>query len=148
MKAMTMRGITTARVLGVFLFGWAAAASAAVDPIPDWVTLVFPTMVPKAGQTAIPAGAEAGTIRNAFQSTFENDGREPPWIQQRERHANRLHQRSLADCAARGHEHRQQRGERLRPYGRRRVLGRTDVLQSHSFHAAGSGPAGWSGWVQ
>jgi hypothetical protein len=50
-----------------------AMTARAVDPIPDHKTLVFPTMLPKAGHGATaPAGSEAGLIRNAYDGYYEN----------------------------------------------------------------------------
>lgn len=67
----------TAKIWGLAAgLAWSAMllpASAAVDPIPDWQTLVFPSAVPKVGHTeTIPVGFEPGLIRNTYQTSFED----------------------------------------------------------------------------
>jgi len=48
------------------------SAVEAVDPVPDWKTLIMPSLVPKAGHENVPpADALPGAIRNAYDSTYE-----------------------------------------------------------------------------
>lgn len=49
-----------------------APHSKAIDPIADWKTLVFPTLVPKAGMgNVVPGGMSSGTIRQQYETTYE-----------------------------------------------------------------------------
>jgi hypothetical protein len=62
--------------LGIAAFG-SATVGLAVLPIPDYYTLVFPTMIPKAGHSSTaPIDAEPSTIRNAYDTTYETYWRE------------------------------------------------------------------------
>jgi len=44
----------------------------AVDPDPDWKTLIFPSIVPKAGSFNPPANSPSGAIRTSYETYFEN----------------------------------------------------------------------------
>lgn len=53
----------------------------AVDPVPDYKTLIMPTLVPKAGHGAVPpADAQPGDIRNAYDVTYENYWKETSYF--------------------------------------------------------------------
>ncbi|MCX7818698.1 MAG: hypothetical protein N2652_05755 [Kiritimatiellae bacterium] len=59
----------------VTMLGGAArwAPVRAVEPIPDWVTPVFPALVPKSGHTnGIPANLARNFIEYAYQTRYEN----------------------------------------------------------------------------
>lgn len=44
-----------------------------VTPVPDWITLVFPSLLPKAGHgSQEPADLRSGVIRDAYATRFEN----------------------------------------------------------------------------
>ena len=52
--------------------GWVGVSWAA-EPIPDWITLVFPTLVPKAGHTnVVPANLARSFIEYAYSTRYEN----------------------------------------------------------------------------
>lgn len=55
---------------------------AALDPVPDYKTLIMPTLVPKAGHGSQPdPGFEAGLIRNAYETRYEDYWQEVSYYQ-------------------------------------------------------------------
>jgi len=60
-------------LIAALVVGFCISAAEAVDPVPDWKTLVMPTLVPKAGHgPGAPDGYAAGAIRNAYDTTYED----------------------------------------------------------------------------
>ncbi|MBP7275109.1 MAG: S8 family serine peptidase [Kiritimatiellae bacterium] len=60
----------------------AEAQTVPMDPKADWMTLVFPSLVPKAGHgPEVPAGLAAGLIRNSYNTRFENYWKETSYFQ-------------------------------------------------------------------
>lgn len=71
--------VTPALALAVIL---AAGVAGAVDPVPDWKTLIMPALVPKAGHGAVPpADAQPGDIRNSYDTTYEAYWKETSYFQ-------------------------------------------------------------------
>ncbi len=61
----------------------AGVAAQAVEPQPDWVTLVFPSMCPKGGNSnTIPANLERSLIEYAYQNRYENYWKETSYYNQ------------------------------------------------------------------
>ncbi len=47
-------------------------AGRAVEPDPDYKTLIFPSIIPKAGSLAPAPNSDPGSIRNAYETYYEN----------------------------------------------------------------------------
>lgn len=74
----TIAGCRVVKAAALFvLLAMAGERAAAVDPIPDWLTLVFPVAVPKAGHPSeIPTDRRANHIKALYDDMFEAYWRE------------------------------------------------------------------------
>ena len=68
--SMRVNGCWSLRTLVLAGIGWSATALA-IDPEPDYWTLVFPTHHPQIDQDGPFPGALPGPIRNAYETTYE-----------------------------------------------------------------------------
>jgi hypothetical protein len=77
------RGMKRYRIwLGMMALQLLVGSAVAIDPVPDYKTLIMPTLVPKAGHGPNPpANFEAGLIRNAYETIYENYWTETSYFQ-------------------------------------------------------------------
>ncbi len=77
-RGMKRYGIILGALAVLVLVGTAIA----LDPVPDYKTLVMPTLVPKSGHGPNPpANFESGLIRNAYDTTYETYWKETSYFQ-------------------------------------------------------------------
>ena len=77
------RGMKRYRIwLGMMALLLLVGSAVALDPVPDYKTLIMPTLVPKSGHGPTPdPGFEAGLIRNAYDTIYEDYWKETSYYQ-------------------------------------------------------------------